>query len=98
MSKDMTKGFEEFHSNNPHVYERLVGMTSGLLDRGRKRVGIGMLFEVLRWEHHMDTLTDEPFKLNNNYRAYYVRMIEARNPQWRGVFSKRTSESDKRSV
>jgi hypothetical protein len=89
----MMSNFEKFHGNNPHVYERLVGMTQGLLDRGRKRVGMKMLFEVLRWEHFMQT-EGEPFKLNNNYTAPYARLLEKNQPQWRGVFEKRRAASD----
>jgi hypothetical protein len=94
VSGDLETGFLRFHEDNPEVYERLVEMTRQLSDRGRKRVGMGMLFEVLRWEYFMETDTIEPFKLNNNYRAFYTRMIEQRNPDLRGILTKRKSEAD----
>ena len=90
---DIVEGFREFHYNNPQVYDRLVSMTSNLLARGRPRIGMGMLFEVLRWQHYMKT-EGEPFKLNNNYRAFYSRVIERQHPEWEGVFTKRKSISD----
>lgn len=91
---DMTRGFWEFHNTNPHVMDRLEEMTRDLVSRGRKRIGMKMLFEVLRWEYFMATETNEPFKLNNNYTAYYARLIEKRNPQFEGVFAKRQSKGD----
>ena len=90
---DVVQGFIDFHEANPDVYDRLEAMTAKLAARGRKRVGIAMLFEVLRWQHYMQT-EGEPFKLNNNYRAFYSRLIEANNPQWAGLFTKRGSISD----
>ena len=75
-SKTIQENFEKFHALNPRVYELLVDMTRNLLARGHKMVGIGMLFEVLRWKYMMTT-TDpgSEFKLCNNYRSRYARLI-----------------------
>tara|TARA_R110002110_G_scaffold415835_1_gene657195 strand:+ start:22054 stop:22386 length:333 start_codon:yes stop_codon:yes gene_type:complete len=91
---DMTEGFWQFHRDNPGVYVRLVAMTRIMRNAGRTRIGIGMLFEVLRWEYWLSTESDEPFKLNNNYRAYYSRLIEQREPDLRGMFTKRKAAGD----
>lgn len=80
--------FEAFHRANPHVYRRLVDMTRQLLDQGHRRVGIGMLFEVLRWEH-MTTTSSTPFKLNNTLRSRYARLLVSEHPEWDGVFETR---------
>jgi len=90
---DMREGFETFHRDNPHVYTKLVSMTWSLVTRGHRRIGMGMLFEVLRWDWMMQTEGDT-FKLNNNYRAFYARLLEANNPSLRGVFTKRASQAD----
>lgn len=85
--------FQKFHRENPHVYTTLALKTQQLVKAGHRRVGIGMLFEVLRWDYMLQT-NDEPFKLNNNYRAYYSRLIEHNNPDWVGIFGKRASKAD----
>jgi hypothetical protein len=90
---DMTEGFWQYHRDNPGVYRRLVAMARQLKAAGRHRIGIGMLFEVLRWEYWLAD-TSEPFKLNNNYRAYYSRLIEKREPDLVGMFTRRKSVSD----
>ena len=94
---DICEGFEQFHSDNPQVFSALVSMTRTLLGRGHRRIGMGMLFEVLRWEHYMKT-NGEPFKLNNNYRAFYSRLIENHHPEWEGIYTKRTSLADERGL
>lgn len=68
--------FESFDALNPWVYDHLVELALGLRRRGRDRIGIGMLYEVLRWQYFMTT-TDpaSDFKLNNNYRSRYARLI-----------------------
>jgi len=91
---DMTEGFWVYHQENPDVFDRLVELSESLVSRGRTRIGMSMLFEILRWEYFMAVDTAEPFKLNNNYRAYYTRLIEKKVPELRGVFTKRQSVSD----
>ena len=81
--------FEAFHARNPGVYAKLVNLAyrARNLDHQR-RIGIGMLFEVLRWEWTLLGLPDdaEEFKLNNNYRSRYARLIMADHPQLDGLF------------
>lgn len=91
---DLTEGFREYHQKNPQVYHRLVALIKGLVQHGNNKIGMGMLFEVLRWEHFMKIDTDEPFKLNNSYRAFYTRLIEKKHPEWTGILTKRKSASD----
>jgi hypothetical protein len=80
--------FERFHAANPEVYRSLVRLARQAAARGHRRIGIGMLFEVLRWEHALQT--SEEFKLNNSYRSRYVRLIEANEADLRGLFETRS--------
>jgi hypothetical protein len=86
----IAEAFDRFHSANPWVYDALVKLARDLRRRGRDRVGIGMLFEVLRWQWFMTT-TDaaSDFKLNNNYRSRYARLIMDREPDLADMFSTR---------
>jgi hypothetical protein len=81
--------FEAFHAANPQVYEALVTMARKWRGLGRKRIGIGMLFEVLRWKHAFRTVGDADFKLNNNFRSRYVRLIVAQEPDLADAFDMR---------
>ena len=82
--------FAAFHRANPWVYEALVKLARDLVGRGRQRVGIGMLFEVLRWHYQRNTADPAAdFKLNNNYRSRYARLIMAAEPDLRRAFETR---------
>jgi hypothetical protein len=61
--------------------ERLAGEW---FDSGKGVVGIGFLCEVLRWDHSVKTKSRDEFKINNNFRAHYARMMIDRNPEWEG--------------
>lgn len=82
------EAFQRFHGNNPWVLESLEVLTRDYLARGHTQVGIGMLFEVLRWQYDRATTGDD-FRLNNNYRSRYVRLLIARHPEWSDVFETR---------
>lgn len=82
------EAFRAFHAANPHVYDELVKLARQARRRGVGRIGIGMLFEVLRWRVALRTGGDE-FKLNNNYRSYYARLMMLREPDLAGVFETR---------
>lgn len=84
------KRFELFHAANPWVYDELLGLITQMRSRGRRRLGIGMLFEVLRWNWYLQT--DDPtseWKLNNNYRSRYARLIIEDFPHLEGFFELR---------
>lgn len=80
--------FLAFHSANPNVYAALCRLARQAVAKGRKRVGMKMLFEVVRWEVFLTTQKDE-FKLNNNYTARYARLIMEQEPDLAGVFETR---------
>ena len=83
--------FERFHTHHPEVAEQLVLLTRRAMLAGRNKVGMGMLFEVLRWERLLAGLPDETetYKLNNDYRSRYARMIMATHPELDGIYETR---------
>lgn len=91
--------FERFHSANPIVFLKLQEMTEEMVERGRNRIGIATLFEVLRWNFYLRTNDPESeFKLNNDYRAFYARLLMDRHPEWGQIFELRTQHSPSRLV
>ena len=81
--------FREFHRVHPEVYRELVRLCREAKRRGRLHIGVGCLWEVMRWSFWMRWEEDDEFKLNNNHRAYYARLIMRREPDLVGVFETR---------
>lgn len=86
--------FRAFHEANPHVYRALVELARTAKAQGAAEIGIGMLWEVLRWRLFFET-TDRNFKLNNNHRSRYARLIMAQEPDLAGIFEVRELTSEK---
>lgn len=76
--QSLEEQFKAFHEANPHVYSALRSLALDMRRRGNRRIGMKMLFEVLRWHYWMTTDDqNSDFKLNNNYTAYYARELMA---------------------
>ena len=79
--------FEAFHKANPWVYTSLVRLARDMRQQGHKTIGIGMLWEVLRWQHSRATIdAHSTFALNNNLRSRYARLIMDQEPDLDGIF------------
>lgn len=87
----ISEDFQIFHEHNRGVYDFIVRQARSLKDIGHRKVGIGMLWEVLRWSR-MQT-TGEDYKLNNNFRSRYARLIMEQEPDLRGIFDIRELRS-----
>lgn len=85
--------FEAFHECNPWVFESLVRLTEDWVDKGRGRGAMKMFVELLRWRHSRHTI-GESLKINNNYTAFYVRLLAERRPDLAGVFTTRKAQAD----
>lgn len=91
--------FLAFHEANPDVYAALVQRCRAGLAVGVRRWGIGSLWEGLRWHWRVEVnRTDVEFKLNNNHRAFYARLIMAQEPDLAGFFETRRSAADRMAM
>lgn len=82
--------FLAFHTRNPAVYRELMRLARQAHERAA-HVGIAMLWERLRWSVVVEGLPDaaEAFKLNNDYRSRYARLLMNENADLAGLFEVR---------
>ena len=80
--------FEAFHAANPWVALALEALVADWLHRGRKRVGMKALVEIVRWQY--GRTTDAPdFRINNTYVSRYARLLIDLHPEWGEVIQTR---------
>jgi hypothetical protein len=80
--------FERFNIEHPEVYYALIALARQAKLAGHFQIGIATLYEVLRWNFKMSGTVGE-FKLNNNFRSRYARMIKENEPDIRDMFETR---------
>jgi hypothetical protein len=81
-----------FHAQNPAVYRFAVSISRYVKRSGVEHYGIGAIWEVMRFKY-LETHGDL-YKLNNNHRAWYARLIMAQEPDLAGFFSTRETAHD----
>lgn len=82
--------FARFHEANPWVYEELVMLARRAKRRGLKKIGIDVLFGNLRWRQAIRTTGERGFKMNNDFRSRYPRLIMDQEPDLDGFFEVRS--------
>ena len=82
--------FHAFHRDHPEIYRELMQLVRQALLRGQKKIGIKMLWEVMRWNRF---LRNETYELNNNYHSRYARLIMQKEPGLAGIFDTRELKS-----
>ena len=93
IDRELVRKFAEFHHDNPHVYDELRDLALRAKRHGRSNYSINGLYEVLRW--HRSFETDDPeFKLSNNHRAYYARLLMVQEPELEGFFRTRKTKHE----
>lgn len=85
--------FEAFHALNPWVCAELERMTADCIGARFSKIGIGMLFEIVRYRYGRATVGDD-FRLNNDFRSRYVRLLLQQHPEWTRYFEVRALRSD----
>lgn len=84
--------FEAFHRDNPHVYELFKKYTLEAIASGRETYSTISIFERIRWFTDIETQGD-PFKINQNFAAYYGRQSMRDHPEHEGFFRTRKLRS-----
>jgi hypothetical protein len=57
-------------------------------------MGIAMIYELLRWNYYMNVDSEEEYKLSNDFRACYARLVMDREPDLQDAFTIRCSVVD----
>ena len=85
--------FAAFHRANPHIYRKLVNLCREVKGAGHEHYSVKALFERLRWWHHIELKSKEPFVLNNDFTSRYARAIMMCEPDLSCFFEVRKLRS-----
>jgi hypothetical protein len=88
--------FERFHAENPRVFELFKKFAREVMQTGRRRFSADAVIQRIRWFVQVDTTGDE-FKVNDNYSAYYARLLIRECPEFDGFFELRKTSSDRQA-
>lgn len=87
------RAFAAFHDEHPEVYSEFRRAAEQLFDAGIEHYGAGAIFEALRFHSAVNSGKDGGFKLNNNFRSRYARLLMTEDPRFREFFETRKLRS-----
>lgn len=86
--------FQQFHSDNPQVFQYLVKLTHEQHLHGKRRFGLKAMWEQIRWRIFLgDIQVQGEHRLNNDFTSRYVRTLVEKHPAYRGLFNLRALRS-----
>ena len=95
------EAFEKFDQDNPQVWKLFLELVIKHINAGHRRGSVEFIFNIMRWEHDMET-TDPFYKINNNHKPFYARKwirfcVEHNEPKYlkiKDYFQTRESQAD----
>lgn len=84
--------FRRFHEANPEVYSELVRLARRVKGSGHPSYSVSGLYEVIRFDRFLRT-DGKPFKLSNDFRSRYARLIMEQEADLAGFFQTRELRS-----
>jgi len=82
----LTQRFNQYHRDNPQVYELFKKFTFMAIRRGHNRLSAWMIANRIRWETSIETFSVDEYKISNDYIALYARMFMSDHPEYNGFF------------
>lgn len=78
--------FNQYHRDNPQVYELFKKFTFMAIRRGHNRLSAWMIVNRIRWETSIETFSVEEYKISNDYIALYARKFMSDYPEYNEFF------------
>ncbi len=88
--KTIQQAFDEYHQNNPKVYDKFKELANVAIKKGKKKISFKLILNVIRWDHFMnvneqtDVFLDNEyrkFKINDAYASRYARLFIGEFPE-----------------
>ena len=94
-AQNLCSQFYRYHEENPRVADWFLKAARALQqEEHRTRYGIGALTERIRWDIKMGIIKTDSFKISNDLRACYARLVVMRDPTLCGLFTIKPSAAD----
>lgn len=90
----LLKRFKIHHDTNPEIWMEFKRMAFQMISVRNKYSHVSMI-EVIRWNRNLVS-SGEPFKVNNDYKALYARLMIYHFPQFEGFFELRRMKPEDR--
>ena len=93
--RDIAAEFRVFHRDNPEVFALFKRFANEAFNSGRTYYSARDIFPRIRWYTMIESPGDpDGVKINNNWSAFYSRLLASEDPKFRCFFRYRKSKAD----
>jgi hypothetical protein len=89
MSTAIKARFDDYDRANPAIWKLFKRYAFSVWAAGLRRTAAKMIIERIRWEQSVVTAGAEPYKINNDFTAYYARKYQTEFPKRADLFQTR---------
>jgi hypothetical protein len=79
-----------YHEKNPHLYKAFKQFSSNAYGLGYKYFSAEMIINRMRWQTMIEA-KDDSFKIKNDVKPFYARMLMAKYKKYNNFFKLRPS-------
>jgi hypothetical protein len=90
LAPHIVRAFWKYHEENPHIFVLFRRFALEARAAKKNHFSVYAITERIRWYLSVETQGDE-FKINNNYRSCYARLLITSDPIFDGFFSLRST-------
>jgi len=88
IDKGLLRKFEVYHAEHPEVFAQFRLKALNIKHYGFKKYSHVTIIEAIRWD--VDIGGGKPFKINNDFKSLYARLMIDKYPEFEGFFELRT--------
>jgi len=81
-NRELLKKFTAFHAANRYVFVELMRIAEEQWDADWRSSSVWFILNIIRRSPEATVDTDSKYKIDNNYFAYYARLLIARQPKF----------------
>lgn len=88
--KSIPEAFQDFHRDNPRVYELFRKFALWLIEtKGKKKISSKLIINRIRWEIYLETKTEDKYRINDAFTSHYARLFILEFPKYSDRFELR---------
>lgn len=84
--KHVYEKFKQYHTDNPKVWDLFKRFAYDMRNTGRETYSAEIIINQIRWHHDIESKGGEAFKINNDYKPMYARMLVYKYPEFKDFF------------
>lgn len=91
--KSVILKFRDYHNSHPKVYKLFKQYANQMKESGREHYSAEIIINQIRWHHDIKSNGADVFKISNDFKPLYARLLVYKFPEFKDFFQFRQVRS-----